>query len=452
VSVEVNSEFWTSCWAPGRQVQGKVKAAILAAGLGRRMDPLTVSHLPKPMFPLGGRSPMLECWVRAFVGSGITDVSMNLCVLPEPIRRHFNDGAKFMAKMQYIEEAVPSGTLGGVCKQALGRNAKKTLARERSPLAEPFAGETLIVPSGDIVANFGPELLEEAYTIHKKAGAALSMVLVPVPWERRRDFGTAVLGNVEERKGQISKVGTITEFREKDPGSPSNLNNASIYFVEMDLLRTLDPFRTPADARVKDPCYDFGKHVFPALLGQVPYLPLGKRFPLLGIQFDGTWFDVGQKRDYLRVNEALLDGKIDLTMPYEKYPWGYCGSNTTIEFHKVKIIPPVVIGDNCVVEAGATLGPYAVIGDDWIIERGAHICHSVLWGRYPFFAQDGREVNTRDGRLTDRHQVRQGANVHECIVVGGTLEGELHEKTVDVLENGDMSILSIDQVPDGPRA
>jgi NDP-sugar pyrophosphorylase family protein len=452
VTVEVDSKFWSDCWAHKRQIQGKIKAAILAAGLGRRMDPLTVSHLPKPMFPLGGRSPMLELWVRGMVASGITDVSMNLCVLPEPIRRHFNSGAKFMANIQYIEETVPSGTLGGVCKQALGRNAKKIMPRERGLLFEPFAGETLIVPSGDIVANFGPELLEEAYDIHKKSGAALSMVLVPIPWERRRDFGTAVLGQVEERKGLISTVGPITDFREKDPDSPSNLNNASIYFVEMDLLKALDPYRTPADPRVKDPCYDFGKHVFPALLGQLPHLPLGKRFPLLGIQFNGTWFDVGQKRDYLRVNEALLDGKIDLTMPYEKYPWGYCGSNVTIEFHKVRIIPPVVIGDNCVVEAGATLGPYAIIGDDWIVERDAHIRHSVLWSRYPFFAQDGHEVDTHEGQLMDRHQVRRRASLQECIVVGGTLEGELHEKTVDLLENGDLSILSIDHVPDGPRA
>jgi NDP-sugar pyrophosphorylase family protein len=450
--VEVDAKFWSSCWAHKRQVQGKIKAAILAAGLGRRMDPLTVSHLPKPMFPLGGRTPMLELWVRGLVGSGIADVSMNLCVLPEPIRRHFNDGSKFVANIQYVEETVPSGTLGGVCKQALGRNAKKVMARERSLLLEPFAGETLIVPSGDIVANFGPDLLEEAYDIHKKAGAALSMVLVPVPWERRRDFGTAVLGHAEERKGLLSTVGPVADFREKDPDSPSNLNNASIYFIEMDLLRALDPYRTPADPRVKDPCYDFGKHVFPALLGQLPYLPLGNRFPLLGIQFNGTWFDVGQKRDYLRVNEALLDGKIDLTMPYEKYPWGYCGSNVTVEFHKVKIIPPVVIGDNCVIEAGATLGPYAIIGDDWIIERDARICHSVLWSRYPFFAQDGHEVDRHEGQLVDRHQVRRRASVHECIVVGGTLEGELHEKTVDLLENGDLSLLSIDHVPSGPRA
>ena len=449
--VDVDSSFIKEGWAHERAIQGDVRCAILAAGLGRRMDPLTISHLPKPMFPLGGRTPMLELWVRGFVNSGIQDLSMNLCVLPDAIRRHFGHGSKFAANIRYVDEAVPSGTLGGVCKQALGNQAKKVLPDEETPPFEPFAGSTLVVPSGDIVANFGAEILEEAYDIHKGSGAAFSMVLVPVPWNRRRDFGTAVLDRPEEHKGHLSRVGKVIEFREKDPNSPSNLNNASIYFIEMELIRALDAYRTPADAETKNPFYDFGKHVFPALLGKIPYVSLPKSFQLLGLQYDGSWFDVGQKRDYLRVNESLLDGRIHLELPYEKFPWGFCGSYSTINFGDITIIPPVVIGDHCVIEAGTTLGPYAIIGDDWIIERGARIQHSVLWSRYPFFTSDGREVSVEEGLLVDRHQVRKDAIVEECIVVGGTVDGHQKDKTIDMLENGDSSILSIDHVPDGSR-
>jgi NDP-sugar pyrophosphorylase family protein len=450
--VDVDSRFLKEGWAPRRGVQTDVKGAILAAGLGRRMDPLTVSHLPKPMFPLGGRTPMLELWVRGFVDSGITDVSMNLCVLPDTIRGHFGSGSKFAASIRYLEESIPSGTLGGVCKQALGGQAKKVLPDEGDSPLEPFSGSTLIVPSGDIVANFGAELLEEAYDLHKRSGSAFSMILVPVPWARRRDFGTAVLDRPADHKGLLSSVGKVIEFREKDPASPSNLNNASIYFIEMELLRTLDAYRTPARAEEENPFYDFGKHVFPALLGQIPYVSLPKKFQLLGFQYDGTWFDVGQKRDYLRVNEALLDGKIHLELPYEKFPWGFCGSHSTVNFEKATIIPPVVIGDHCVIEAGATIGPYAIIGDDWIIERGARIQHSVLWGRYPFFTADGRKVGVEEGQLVDRHEVRKDSVVEECIVVGGTVAGHQREKTIDLLENGDLDVISIDHIPDGSRA
>lgn len=444
--------FWETRWTHQKQVQDEIKCAILAAGLGRRMDPLTAQHLPKPLFPLGGKIPMAEVWVRRFVESGITDISMNLCVLKETIKRYFRDGTKFGVRIDYAEEDIPSGTLGGVCKQALGREAKCVRPGEVMPTAEPFRGSTLIVPSGDIVTNFGAQLLEETYDLHKRVGAACTMVLVPVPWERRKDFGTVVLDRPEARAGALSQSGRVAEFREKDPDSPSNLNNASIYLIEMDLLRTLDPLRTEARSDLAEGFYDFGKHVFPAMLGRLPYGRLPKDFLLWGVQYDGAWFDVGQKRDYLRVNEYLLDDKLEIELPYEKLPWGYLGSNVNLDFSRVTIVPPVVIGNDCIIAPNARLGPYAVIGDGWIIEDGATIRNSVLWERYPFFTDSGEEISVADRDLVDRHEIRRGVTIEESIVAGGAVDRDVREATVDVLEDGELGILPIDYVPEGPRA
>lgn len=113
--------------------------------------------------------------------SGITDVSMNLCVLANLIKRHFHYGQKFGANLSYVQEDVPSGTLGGVCKQALGERSKKLASDRCTVTQEPYRGSTLIVPSGDIVTNFGSDLLEEMYDIHRASGAAFTMALVPVP-------------------------------------------------------------------------------------------------------------------------------------------------------------------------------------------------------------------------------------------------------------------------------
>jgi len=394
---------------------------------------------------------MAEVWVRRLVESGITDISMNLCVLSETIKRHFKDGSKFAAKISYVDEEVPSGTLGGVCKQVLGAESKILPSEQDHPSKPAFKGSTVIAPSGDIVTNFGSELLEEMYDIHKKVGAAFTMVLVPVPWDRRKDFGTVVLEDVESRQDIVSKSGRIKEFVEKDPNSPSNLNNASIYMIEMELLRTLDELRTEASMDVPNPFYDFGKHVFPALLGRLPGVFIAKNFPLWGIQYDGSWFDVGQKRDYLRVNEYLLDGKIEITLPYEKLPWGYLGTNVNIDFSKVTIIPPVVIGNNCIVEPGATLGPYAVIGDDWRIQRRVRLQHSVLWERYSYFDDLGHEVPAEARKQVDRHEIRSGVTVDQSIIAGGDIQSDIHEMTVDVDEDGELRILPIDYVPEEPR-
>ena len=332
--INYDASFWETSWSAKRGVRRDIKAAILAAGLGRRMEPLT-AHVPKPLFPLGGKVPMLEVWVRRLVESGITDISMNLCVLSETIKRHFQDGSKFGAEISYVDEATPSGTLGGVCKQAFGVEAKRLAAEPEHPANMAFKGSTIIAPSGDIVTDFGAELLEEMYDVHKRVGAALTMVLVPVPWERRKDFGTVVLKDPQARAGAISKSGRIVEFVEKDPDSPSNLNNASIYMMETELLKTLDDLRTEARLDVSQPFYDFGKHVFPALLGRLPGATITQEFPLWGLQYDGNWFDVGQKRDYLKVNEYLLDGKVDVPLPYEKLPWGYLGTGVEIDLSKV---------------------------------------------------------------------------------------------------------------------
>jgi mannose-1-phosphate guanylyltransferase / phosphomannomutase len=452
VPVEFSREFLESRWTFARGAQGDIKAAILAAGLGKRMDPLTARQLPKPLFPLGGKIPMAEVWVRRLVESGITDISMNLCILADTIRRHFRRGSKFGATISYVDEDTPSGTLGGVCKQALGAEAKRTLDAER-PLPEPaFGGSTVVVPSGDIVTNFGAELLEEMYDLHRRKGAAMTIVLVPVPWERRQDFGTVVLDRPESRQGLLSQAGAIQEFREKEPDSPSNLNNASIYMIEMELLRRLDPLRTAANVHQEAPFYDFGKHVFPAMLGRLPGVHLPGDFALWGVQYDGAWFDVGQKRDYLRVNEYLLDGDLDIGLPYEELPWGYLGTNVAIDFARVTIHPPVIIGNNCVIEPGAVLGPYAVVGDGWVIEDRVHIRRSILWERYPSFTDDGREISAHERKLIDRHEIRRGVTIEESIITGGAIQTDIREKTVDVLEDGQLSILPIDYVPDGPRA
>jgi NDP-sugar pyrophosphorylase family protein len=173
-------------WAQKRGLSSQLKCAILAAGLGKRLEPLTARHLPKPLFPLGGKVPLAELWVRSMVASGLTDISMNLCVLAETIERYFGDGSQLGARIGYVYEQTPSGTLGGICKQALGREAK-TFADEQPLTMEPFRGSTLIAPSGDVVTNFGVAQLKEMYDIHTRAGAAFTMVLVPVPWERRKD-------------------------------------------------------------------------------------------------------------------------------------------------------------------------------------------------------------------------------------------------------------------------
>jgi NDP-sugar pyrophosphorylase family protein len=452
-------DYLANTWAAQKQVQDQLKLTILAAGLGKRMDPIPQRHLPKPMFPLGGSVPIAEIWVRRAVESGINNVSMNLCVLKDTIKTYFRDGLFFGANITYVEEDHPTGTLGGICKQALGRKAKQVSTQETMPAFDDFKGTTIIAPSGDIVTNFGSSLLERMFEIHRQKGAAVTMLLTPIPLERRQEFGTVQLAQTEALNGKLSECGRIVEFFEKDPNSPSNLNNASVYMIDMELLRELDALRTDARADLAQPFYDFGRHVFPAMLGRLPYAKLSRDYPLLGLRYEGLWYDVGRKRDYLEVNKAILDGEIKIYLPYQKLPWGYMGTNVVVDFSEITIRPPVVIGNDCLIERGAVLGPYAIIGDGWTIERDVRISNSVLWKRYAYFTDDGRKISVRERKLVDRHEVRLGTVIDQCIIVGGTIQPDLYdpgqdklsEKTVEVRENGELELTNIDWVPSGPR-
>lgn len=441
-----------SGWARAQGVDTEIKGAILAAGLGKRMEPLSSRHLPKPMFPLGGSVPMVELWVRTLVASGISSISMNLCVHGPTIKSHFQDGKNFCAEITYAEEENPTGTIGGVCKQVLGRESRTVTPGEAACTLEAFDGSTVIIPSGDIVTSFGPAQLEEMYQLHKRKGAAVTAVLTPVPWNRRGDFGTALLADTESSEGKISVTGRLIDFFEKDPDSPSNLNNASIYMIEAELIRELDALRTAVDPADPRSFYDFGKHGFPALLQRHPELHLPRDCPILGIQFDGLWYDVGTKRDYLRVNGAMLDGKIDAALPYERLPWGHLGTDVDIDFARVTIVPPVVIGDSCVVEPGCALGPYAVIGDGWKIEGSARVRRSVLWPRCSQFDAGGSEIPADRLSVIDPHEVQHGVTVEDCIVAGGAVDRDVRGMTVMSTEEGDLDVRPLDWVPDGPRA
>ena len=414
---------------------------MLCAGLARRLEPVS-RIIAKPAFPLGGRVPIAENWVRTYAKAGIENIAMNLHVVPDSVRGYFGDGKQFLANIRYVEEKEPSGTLGGAI-------AMLNLLKQSG-----IRPERVFIPSGDIVSGITPEQLQIMMERHIKTGAAFTIMLAPIPWDRRKDFGTAILDGIAAGTDvPRDTFANVNAFVEKDPNSPSNANNASNYLVETRVLEELEPYLTAALKGVKDPCYDFGQHVLMGMVdkeAKVPHLKgvLEKyRHSLFGYEPGTKWYDVGNKRDYLNVNTAVLNGDFGLDLPYTRRPWGWIGENVLIDYNSVTIHPPVVIGSGCHIFPGAEIGPNAVIGDGWTIYRNAKVRDSVLWPYYTY----GSSVGTENPELRER-QVREGVVVAGSILVGGIITSDTIEQTVDVLPSGELNVKSIDFVPAGPRA
>ncbi|HYZ51159.1 MAG TPA: sugar phosphate nucleotidyltransferase, partial [Nitrososphaeraceae archaeon] len=79
-----------------------MKAVILAAGLGTRLQPYTF-FIPKPMLPLGNK-PLLEHiidWLKTSSGERINNVVLCVSYLHRTIEDYFEDGSRFGIKIEY---------------------------------------------------------------------------------------------------------------------------------------------------------------------------------------------------------------------------------------------------------------------------------------------------------------------------------------------------------------
>src|SRR5260370_21679917 len=88
-----------------------MKAMVLCAGYGTRLGQLT-RELPKPMLDLDGR-PILSYIISHLHNHGFQQIAVNLHFMPEIIRGHFGDGAKWGVELNYSLEPQLLGTAGG---------------------------------------------------------------------------------------------------------------------------------------------------------------------------------------------------------------------------------------------------------------------------------------------------------------------------------------------------
>ncbi|MFO0108910.1 MAG: nucleotidyltransferase family protein [Alphaproteobacteria bacterium] len=87
------------------------KAMILAAGLGKRMRPLTLT-LPKPLIPVAGK-PLIDWSIDWLVQAGIKEVIVNTSYLAEPLEDYLSL-RKFPPIHFSREEPAPLETGGGI--------------------------------------------------------------------------------------------------------------------------------------------------------------------------------------------------------------------------------------------------------------------------------------------------------------------------------------------------
>ncbi|HMC03782.1 MAG TPA: NDP-sugar synthase, partial [Cellulomonadaceae bacterium] len=297
-----------------------MKAVILAGGEGTRLRPLT-SNQAKPMMPLVNK-PMMEHIVGLLAQHGFDDVVVTVAYLANQIRTYFGDGSDFGVRMRYATDEEPLGTAGSV------RNAAAEL------------DDTFLVISGDVLTDIDLTAFVKA---HRDSSALASIALKRV--ENPLEFGIVI----------TRPDGSIERFLEKPSWGQvfSDTINTGIYVLEPAIFDSI-----PEGAVV-----DFAGDVFPTVLDQ------GQ--PLHGHIADGYWEDVGTIEAYLRAHADVLDGRVHADIGGFEFRDGvWLGEGAEID-PDTRIDGPVVIGDNCLIEAGAHLSEYTVLGADVVVKPDA---------------------------------------------------------------------------------
>ena len=93
-----------------------IQAMILAAGEGRRMQPLTLTR-PKPLLAVAGKT-LIEHQLDRLLAAGIEQCIINVAYLGEQIEEALGDGSRHGLRITYSVEPQPLET-GGALNRAL---------------------------------------------------------------------------------------------------------------------------------------------------------------------------------------------------------------------------------------------------------------------------------------------------------------------------------------------
>lgn len=186
---------------------------MLAAGLGKRLEPIT-SFMPKPMIPISGK-PILEYIIDDLKKSGFTDFCLVIGHLGEKIRQYFGDGTKFNIKICYVEQDTFSGTASAT---KLARNFIN---------GSPF----LLYLADTIIPKNLENYLHNMITSNFEISLLSSQI-------NSSEIGN--VGNVEVENDCVSKIS------EKTLSSKSNLAWAGIAFFKNNYIFEMIECLTPS--------------------------------------------------------------------------------------------------------------------------------------------------------------------------------------------------------------
>lgn len=381
-----------------------MKAVVLAAGEGVRLQPITLTR-PKHMIKVGGK-PLLEHCLNAIKASGIKEILIVVHYMGEAIRKYFGDGEKLGLKIEYAEQKAVLGTGNAVS------------------IAEPFVEENFLLVYGDLL--FSKEAVDKVLNAYRKAEAA-SAVMAVVPVENPENYGMVELDGEE-------KVIKLVEKPRRGEVS-TNLANAGIYVFSTEIFEKVRA--TSASVRgeweitdaisllIKDK-----NNVFAAKIPKEEWLDIGRPWDLLeancwalkrmehkilgNVEEGAHLIGPVTVAENARVRSgAYIEGPVFIDEESDVGPNCYIRPFTSIG-KKVRVGNACEI-KNSIIMDGVHIGHLSYVGDS-IIGENCNLGAGTITANYRF---DGKTVKMMvNGEVVDTGRRKLGAILGDNVKTG----------------------------------
>lgn len=345
-------------------------AMILAGGQGSRLGALT-KNVAKPAVPFGGKYRIIDFPLSNCVQSGIDTVGVLTQYQPLELNTYIGNGGPWDLDRNhggvYVLPPYQSAKAGEWYKGTANAIYQNLSFLDR------FTPKNVLILSGDHIYKMHYGKMLKA---HKKSGAAVTIAVMPVPWDEASRFG---IMNVNEE-------GIITEFEEKPANPKSNLASMGIYIFDYKVLKKYleDDERNPESAN------DFGKNIIPEMLKN--------NEKMMSYRFEGYWKDVGTVQSLWEANMDLIDTPPKFEINDNE--WSIYSRNTALA--------PQYVGKNAKIKNSTVTQGCVVYGE---------IEHSVIFSN----VQIGEGTKVTDSVVMPDVKIGNNVKINKAVIGSGAV-------------------------------
>jgi len=303
-----------------------MEALVLAAGQGKRLEPLTETQ-PKVMLPLAGK-PLLEHLLLEVKKAGIGRVTLLVGYLGRDIKDYFGDGSPLGMEIEYLEQEKRLGTAHAIAQSS-------------------FSGDFMVLNGDTLISSQDIRRVAKAHT----GGATIAVA---------RSERPELYGVVEVEEGVVKRV-------EEKPEKPrSSLIACGIYAFSPRIYQEVEKIK-------------------PSSRGEYELTDATRRLVDMGkvraVEVE-DFTDIGTPWGYLDANAGVVD-KAGEEMEGEVEEGAVVKGKLVLkEGAKIKagtyIEGPVYIGENSTVGPNSYLRSFTTLGKGCTVGQGVEIKNSIV--------------------------------------------------------------------------